>query len=337
MPLPHGAPRIRAATRRRSRSANPGVAALPSVVVHAITAHYLTDPGCPWGYSALPAHVRLAWRFGDQISWRLVMIGLAESADEYAERGLTPTGFAAALRAFQRRYGMPFTFTVKQRVAGTSRACRAVIAAREIDPRLGVAALRALQLMQFTTTRLLDEDDDLRWALARVPDLDADAIVARIDDPDVVAAYERDKALARSAAGTPADTQGRTADTDGAIRYTAPTVIFEHANGRRVEVAGFQPFEAYDTALANLDPSLTRRPAPADVIAVLAELPFGLTTAEIASVMRKNDLDEPDLAATERQLTALAGDGKVICEPAAGDALWRLPHPGEATERRLAA
>lgn len=305
--------------------------------MHAITAHWFTDPGCPWAYSALPAQARLVWRFGDQISWRLVMIGLAESADDYAARGLTPTFFATSLRMFQRRFGMPFTFTVKERVAGTSRACRAVIAARELDPELGTGALRALQLLQFTTAGLLDDDDDLRAALARIPGLDADAVVARIDDPDIVAAYERDKALARTAAGTPSDVQDRTANTDGATRYTAPTVIFEHADGRRLEVGGFQPFEAYDTVLANLDPSLKRRPAPDDVRDALAAFPHGLTTPEVAEVMRPGDLDERDVAAVERQLTALAADGAVICEPAGGDALWRLPQHAATAQERLAA
>ena len=157
---------------------------------------------------------------------------------------------------------MPFTAEHKPRMAATSRACRAIVAAREVDPALGERALRELQLLQFTTTRLLDEDGDLREALTGVPGLDADATVARIDDPEIVAAYEADRALARSAEGSPTHAQDRSSTSDGPVRFTAPSVIFERPDGARLEVGGFQPFEAYDTALANLDVSLHRGPPP---------------------------------------------------------------------------
>ena len=108
---------------------------------------------------------------------------------------------------------MPFQTQPKHHVAATSRACRAVVAARMQDPALGDAAFRALQLMQFTTPLVLDEDGDLATGLRRVNGLDAQAIVARIDDPDVVAAYEADRALARTAAGSPTEFQGKSAAT----------------------------------------------------------------------------------------------------------------------------
>jgi hypothetical protein len=209
-------------------------------------------------------------------------------------------------------------------MAATSRACRAILAARDLDPALGEAALLALQLMQFTTSGLLDRDDDLRVALARVPELDADVAVERIDDPDVVAAYEADRALARSAEGSPTHVQGRSSTSDGPVRYTAPSVIFEHRDGRRIEVGGFQPFESYDTALANLDVSLERRPPPVDAADALSAFPGGLTTAEVAAILRPSDLIDADLPAAEKQLAALIGDGGVVCEPAGSDALWRL-------------
>ena len=288
-----------------------------------VTAHHFTDPACPWAYSARPAHARLAWRFGDQIEWRLVLIGLSESAEAYEARGYTPALNAMGQRTFERRFGMPFAFRVKARMAGTARACRAIVAARELAPELGEAALQALQLMHFTTPGLLDVDDDLRRALAAVDGLDAEAVVARIDDPAVVEAYERDRAYARSAEGSPTHAQGRFATTDGPVRFTAPSVIFEHADGGRQEVGGFQPFEAYDTALANLDPRLDRRPPPGSVAEALSEFPRGLSTAEVAAVMRPSDLVDADQHATAEQLAAAAGEGTVTAEPAGGDAIWR--------------
>src|SRR5205085_1071387 len=107
--------------------------------------------------------------------------------------------------------------------------------------------------MQFTTPGLLDDPDDLRAALATVDGLDAEAIVASLDDADVREAYEADRARSRQAQGTPTHVQGRHAESDGPVRYTAPSIVFEHPDGRSLEVGGFQPFESYDTALANLD------------------------------------------------------------------------------------
>jgi protein-disulfide isomerase-like protein with CxxC motif len=296
--------------------------------VAAITAIHFTDPACPWAYSARPAHARLRWRFGDQIEWRLVLIGLSESAEAYEARGYTPERLLDAQHRFSRRFGMPYSFERKPRMAGTARACRAIVAARELDPALGEAALRALQLMHFTTPRLLDEDDDLHAALATVPGLDADALVGRIDHPDVVAAYQADRALARSAEGSPTHAQDRFSTSDGPVRYTAPSVIFEDEAGDRFEVGGFQPFEAYDTALANLDVGLERRPAPADVLEALLEFPDGLTTAELASVMRPTDLVDADLEATAAKLAELAEAGAVSREPAGHDAIWRAAEAG---------
>ena len=291
------------------------------MVVPAITATHFTDPACPWAYSFRPAYARLRWRFGDQIDWCLVLIGLSESGEAYERRGYTPERLLDTQHRFSKRFGMPFSFERKPRMAATSRACRAIVAARELDPQLGEAALRALQLLQFTTPRLLDDDDDLRAVLAGVPGLDADSVVDRIDDPAVVERYEADRARARSAEGSPTHVQDRHATSDGPVRYTAPSVIFEQ-DGRSLEVGGFQPFEAYDTALANLDPALTRRPAPEDVLEALAEFPEGLVTAELASVMRPSDLADADLEGTAAQLAELAASGSVTREPAGVDAIW---------------
>lgn len=287
-----------------------------------IVAWHFTDPGCPWAYSSRPAIARLRWRFGDQIDWRLVLIGLSETGERYEERGYTAARMAAGWGKFEQRFGMPFATTVKPRVAGTSRACRAVIAAREESPELGYAALRAIQVMQFTTADLMEDDAALRRALERVDGLDPAAVVGRIDDPAIVALYEQDKARARAAEGRPTHVQNRHAETDGPIRYTAPSVVFED-DGQWLEVGGFQPFESYDTALANLDPSLERRPAPDRAADAVLAYPIGLTTAEVASIMRDSDLDDADLPGTQKELIAAVGEGELIAEPAGTSAIWR--------------
>src|SRR3954466_15987306 len=75
-----------------------------------------TDPGCPWAYSAIPALRVLEWRYGAQLDWRLVVIGLTESAEQYVARGYTPLRSARGHAGF-RRYGMPFAPVPKARVS----------------------------------------------------------------------------------------------------------------------------------------------------------------------------------------------------------------------------
>jgi protein-disulfide isomerase-like protein with CxxC motif len=283
---------------------------------------HFTDPGCPWAYSALPAHTTLRWRYGDQLRWTLVVIGLTEDAAQYAARGYTPTRSAVRYGHF-RRFGMPFQITPKARLSATSPACRAIVATRLAAPELEDAALRALQFAQFTTTGTLDDPDTLRSALAGVDGLDADDIVGRIDAADVIGAYETDRARARVAAGSPTEFQGRAANTDGAVRYTAPSLVFEGPDGRRLEAGGFQPIEAYDVVIANLDQSLERRPSPEDPLEVLRPFPYPLTTAEIAAVMTEH-LGVPDPAAVEAKLIAATGEGRANRRPAGDGSLWEL-------------
>ena len=55
-----------------------------------ITTVLHTDPACPWAYSEIPALSVIQWRYGAQLDWRLVTIGLTESAQQYIDRGYTP-------------------------------------------------------------------------------------------------------------------------------------------------------------------------------------------------------------------------------------------------------
>jgi 2-hydroxychromene-2-carboxylate isomerase len=281
-------------------------------------AHF-TDPGCPWAWSASPAHTVLRWRYGDALRWRLVMIGLTESAEQYLARGYSPARQARGYQRF-RRYGMPFSTQPRRRIAATGRACRAVVATRLLDAPRELEAFRALQLGMFTGGLVLDEDADIALALERVPGLDVRAIVGALDDPEVERAYEADRSEARTAAGSPTEFQGKAARTDGPVRYTAPSLIFE-TNGRRLEAGGFQPVEVYDVVVANLDPTLERREPPESARDVLVALPHALTTQEVAAVLcRGNDAPDPDAA--EAELVELVAAGQAARESVGDGALW---------------
>jgi 2-hydroxychromene-2-carboxylate isomerase len=284
-----------------------------------ITATLYSDPGCPWAYSESPALAVLQWRY-PALRWRLVTIGLAESGEQYEERGYTPTMMARGYARF-RRYGMPFATDPRARLAGTSRACRAIVATRLRRPELTTSVYRALQFGWFTTTLVLDQDADIAQALATVRGLDAQAIVAAIDDPEVVAAYEADKEEARRAAGGPTEFQGKARNSDGEVRYTAPSLVFDAGDGTRLEAGGFQPVEAYDVLIANFPDRPERREPPASPLDALRYFHSPLTTQEVAAIMTHGN-DAPDRGAAEDALIELAAEGSVRRIPLGDDALW---------------
>lgn len=282
------------------------------------------DPGCPWGYSAIPALRTLEWRYGDQLDWQLVLIGLTESAQQYLDRGYTPLKSAQGMTSF-RRFGMPIAAVPRERISATAPACRTVVATRLLQPGREWQVLRALQLAHFTTPLVLEDVDQLRAVLERLEGIDAGAIFDAMYSEDVTAAYESDRARARSAAGTPGALQGKTANTDGAERYTAPSIIFER-DGLRLEATGFQPIEAYDVLVANLDPTLERRPPAASAAEVLETLAGSVhgadaTTAEVAAIMRSGN-DPIDLEAAELQLIELVATGRARRVALGDGATW---------------
>ena len=284
---------------------------------------FISDPGCPWGYSAAPSLAALQWRYGPRLRWRLVTIGLAEDASLYEERGYDPIMMGQRMEMF-RQFGMPFTQGPRERLTGTGRACRALHAVRLVSPGDEITAFRALQLGWFTTRMLMDEDPNIATALGRVPGLDVPAVMGLVDSPEVEASYQADRAEARTAAGSPTEFQGKAANTDGAVRYTAPSLIFR-AGEASLEAGGFQPMEAYDVIVANLDPAGSRRGVPDDrPEEVLAEFPLGLTTQEVAEVMR-TDIEKPiDRRAAAQMLIRAVGRGAVRVEPVGDDALWSV-------------
>lgn len=303
---------------------------------------YFNDPGCPWGYSINPALAVLRWRYGSQLRWRLVTIGLSEDPDRYVKSGYTPTRSAVGQLTFRARYGMPFALTPRPRVLGTARACRAIVATRLLDPKRELAVLRALQLGWFMTTLLLDEDEGIAQALMRVEGLDVGAVVGMLDDPRVTERYEADKRETRQAEGGPTHFQGKARQTDGPVRYSAPSLVFTlRAAGndtgsaepggvaaagagarRRLEAGGFQTIEAYDVLIANLDPSLQRE-APAETpLPALERFPEGLVTQEVAAIMAQGNTP-PDRSAAERALIELVGDGRARRTALGDDALWQ--------------
>jgi hypothetical protein len=215
---------------------------------------------------------------------------------------------------------MPFGLVPKARASASGPACRAIVAARLDDPGSEWRVLRALQLALFTTDLLADDGDGLREALRPIG---AEGVVDRLDDPDVVEAYEHDKSEARSAAGTPAEAQGKTSASDGPVRFTAPSILFE-LDGRALVAGGWQPLLAYDVLVANLDPALRGAPPPESPLPVLEHFRDGLTTAEVALLLAGGPDPVPRYDEATGALLELVAEGAATKTPLGGDALWRL-------------
>ena len=81
-----------------------------------IRATLYTDAACPWAYSANPALRVLEWRYGAELDWRLVMIGLRDRVSEAAAAAHDPT------RPLVKRYSAlraPLRDAVRGRHEGT--------------------------------------------------------------------------------------------------------------------------------------------------------------------------------------------------------------------------
>lgn len=210
-----------------------------------------TDPGCPFAFSAEPSRWRLMWRYGDQLEWRLRMVVLSEHIEDYAKKGLTAEILASGSDRLAREHGMPMDTRVKPRLWATEPACRAVVAAREHAPALEWLLLRRLRVRNFEGA-LLDDDATI-----------ADAAVDVGIDPAQLASWmdgvslEEDKAAARTPSPAALAQPHKLAVWEGGMRYTCPS--YEVAGG--LSVPGFQPWAAYEVAVANAGPSLKRREA----------------------------------------------------------------------------
>jgi 2-hydroxychromene-2-carboxylate isomerase len=301
-----------------------------------IRATLFNDAGCPWGYSANPAFRVLEWRYSDQIEWQLVMIGLRDEVTEQMQRQFDPAG-VTRLIVFRNRYGMPFSLQPKARAASTARGCLAVVAARLLFPGSEFRVLRALQLANFTTTLLLDDDAQIRNALAALSGIDANAILGALDDPEIVAAYKRDKAEARNARGTAIEAQGKASTAEaGFVRYTAPSIVFERKDQRLV-AGGWQPMLAYDLCIANLDPTIKPTPPPETPAPLLERFPDGLTTAEVAALLAQGPDRIPDLDAAEQAMVKLVADGVAARGSLGTDPLWLPGRNREAAAHQVVA
>lgn len=242
-----------------------------------------TDPGCPFAFSAEPFRLRLRWLYGDEIEWRLRMVVLADSPEDYLAKNFDAKLMANGNQMLAREHGMPIDTREKPRVHATLPACRAVVAARLHAPEREWTLLRALRVRNFAG-ELLDAPETLAGAAADAG-IDPAELERWTAGEDVAAALAEDKALARDPSAAALVLSHKLAGWSGGMRYTCPSYELERvADGTHLSVPGFQPWPAYDLALANLLPDVERRPAPESVEEVLRWAGYPLASREVGEV-----------------------------------------------------
>ena len=243
-----------------------------------------TDPGCPWAWSAEPFRWRLAWLYGDRLEWRVRMVGLSESPEDYLEKGFTPERMAASFADIASDHKMPIATHERPRMAATLPACRAIVAAREHEGEAAARRLlRRLRIRHFSG-QLLDEPETIEGA-ARDARIDPARLTAWMAEPEIEAALRADMAAAREPLPAARVLDDKLANWSGGRRYTCPSYeLHRLSDGVRIAVPGFQPFAVYDVITANLVPGLDRRDPPDSVAEVLEWAGEPLATQEVAEL-----------------------------------------------------
>ncbi len=272
-----------------------------------------TDPACPWAYSAEPFRRRLTWLYGERIEWRVTMVGLSESPEEYLERGFTPEKQAKAFKKISHEHGMPIDTRERPRMEATVPACRAIVAARRNAPERMRMLLRRLRVRHFSG-QLLDETETLHDA-ARDAGIEPAELDRWMAEAETEAELREDLQRARGPMPAARVLDHKLANWSGGRRYTCPSYeIVRLSDEVRIAVPGFQPFAVYDVILANLVPDLERCDPPESVEEVLRWTGTPLASKEVATLLDVG-LDE----ARERL-------GRVAVEEHVGfDGFWTLP------------
>ena len=278
---------------------------------------HFTDPGCPFAFSAERQRLRLLWLYGDQIEWELHMVVLSE---ERAGDVFPPERISATRREIQLRYGMPIDWRPVEESASLP-ACRAVVATRMRAPDAEEAILRRLRVLCFSGLAI---DDPAVLARAAGESLiEPGEMRVWLERPDVEEALREDMAAARSPSpasraqdyklGGPPEERRYTCPSYELIRVTEPPADWPTAG--RVDLPGFRPVEAYEAAIANLAPELTRRHDPGSVDEVLDWAGMPIATAEVAAVCDREIADVRAELARVAQFLPVGGDGYWTAAP----------------------
>ena len=260
-----------------------------------VVTHY-TDPWSVWCWAIEPQLRRLRERHGENLEYRVRLGAILETP--------VPPDFprmeiVRMFHAARRQSGMPLEpdLVLKKGSGTTNRAGIAATAARLVDPERFERYLRELRFAALVELRDIEELS-VQEDVAREMGIDAGALREAIETEEATREFYADQAEAR---------------VRGVTGF--PTVTFRGREGMEVGVAGFQPTEAYEAALARATGARwVEAPAP-DLRTLLRRSP-PLATAEIAEVY-----DWLEDKATN-ELIALEDEGVVERSEKAGGYFW---------------
>lgn len=266
-----------------------------------------TDPACPWAWSAEPMRARIDYLYGEQLEWRVRMVGLSEQR-RGPQEGYDAEQMAQAIRAIARDHGMPIDTRPRPCAAASVPACRVVVATKVHRPEATRRVLRRLRMRNWSG-EMLDEPATLRGAAVDAG-IDPAELEGWLADPVVDEHLRRDMELARRPLASARVLDHKLANWSGGRRYTCPSYEIERLqDGVRIAVPGFQPFAVYDVVLANLVPGVDRRPPPAGPREVLEWSGVPMASEEIASVLGTDVFSVREELAHFARLTPVGADG----------------------------
>lgn len=229
-----------------------------------ITVTHYTDPWSVWCWAIQPQILRLRERHADGIQFKVRLGAILESPPPPEFPRIEIVRMFAAAR---RQSGMPLDpeIVLKKTSPTTIRAGIAAKAAELADPAKAEAYLRRLR--EAALVDGLDiEELEVQESLANEVGVDAQGFREALETDEATREFYSDQAEAR---------------VRGVTGF--PTVTFRNAMGLEVGVAGFQPTEAYEAALARVSGARWVDGVAPDLRALLRRHPM-LATAEVAEV-----------------------------------------------------
>jgi predicted DsbA family dithiol-disulfide isomerase len=265
-----------------------------------------TDPVCPWAWSAEPHRLKLDWTYGDALAWEARMVGLSSDPSESAKR-FTPEQLGKGLALIAAKHGMPIYEGAPERMQASFPACRAVVSARLNDEPRSRPLLRELRKRCFSR-ELIDEPAVIDSA-AEAVGIAAGVLADWLADDATEDAFRADMDAARHPSPAGLAVKRKLAEWEDGWRYTCPSYVLGQGD-ESLTAPGFQPYETYETAIANLAPDLEVR-SPAETVTEALEWAEergegSLATAEVAAICgleidRAHD-ELAEIAATERKV-----------------------------------
>jgi predicted DsbA family dithiol-disulfide isomerase len=264
-----------------------------------VTVTHYTDPWSVWCWAIEPQLLRLRERHGPaRIQFQVRLGAILETP---VPRDFPRMEIVRMFGAARRQSGMPLDpeIVLRKESGTTNRAGIAAKAVALADPERAATFLRAMRYAALVEGRDIEELD-VQEEIALATDVDVAQFREALESDEATREFYGDQAEAR---------------VRGITGF--PTVTFRGAaTGQEVGVAGFQPTEAYEAALARVSGGARWVEDPPPDLRALLRRAGPLATAEVAEVL---DLLE-DAATLE--LVALEAKGAATKALQAGGYFW---------------